>query len=352
MTERSAQVPVTDRMLAEMREQPERLTETFAGAIERAPDLERHLHAADSVVLLGRGSSRAACSYGAWALHQLAGKPASVLSPAELAWGSSQRRLDRVLVVVVSQSGASTELVEAARAAVRRGAAVLVVTNTVPSPLTAAGGHPSVLPCQAGLERAIPATKSVTTAMACLLGLALSGDQEGLARAADEVPRLLHDVLVRGQSEGDLSDLRSALFGGEGAGAAVAEEGAIKFREIAQLPVASLELSELLHGSINSARPDAGVVTLALDDLSAALALQVSDAARARGARTIAIGSSAPESADQVIALPSVTPAWGAFLALGALQGLARSTGLALGLDPDRPPGLEKVTIVEGADGS
>jgi glutamine---fructose-6-phosphate transaminase (isomerizing) len=257
-----------------------------------------------------------------------------------------------MLVVAVSQSGESHEIIEASRVALERGASLLAVTNTEWSPLTAmVDERASVLRCMAGTEVAIPATKSVTTAMACLLGLALSGDHTQLVRTAAEVPRLLRSTLAEDASGVGLAGLDAVILTGEGAGAAVAEEGAIKFREIAQIPAAALELSEFLHGSINSARPGVAVITLALDGLSSGLAQQVVDAAANRGAHTISIGRPAVDGASRNIALLEAPPAWGAFLALARVQELARSTGLARGVAPDRPPGLTKVTVIEGEKG-
>ena len=336
-----------DRMFAEIREQPDRLEAAFAETIAKASELKNRLDATDAVVLLGRGSSRAACSYGAWALHRLARRPALVLSPAEVAWTDLALPLERMLVVAVSQSGESHELVQAARVSLERGASLLAVTNTELSPLTAmVDNRTSVLRCCAGPEIAIPATKSVTTAMACLLGLALAGDRTQLARSAAEVPRLLRRLLAADASGDDLAGFDAVILVGEGVGVAVAEEGAIKFREIAQLPATSLELSEFLHGSINSAGPGVAVIALGLDDLSRGLAKQVVDAATTRGAHAIMVGSPAVPGARQNVVLPNVPPAWGAFLALARLQELARSTGIALGVDPDEPPGLTKVTVV------
>jgi glutamine---fructose-6-phosphate transaminase (isomerizing) len=117
-------------MFAEMREQPDRLEDAFAETVAKASELEGRLDAADGVVLLGRGSSRAACSYGAWALHRFAATPGLVLSPAEVAWTDLALPLERMLVVAVSQSGESHEIIEASRVALERGASLLAVTNT------------------------------------------------------------------------------------------------------------------------------------------------------------------------------------------------------------------------------
>jgi glutamine---fructose-6-phosphate transaminase (isomerizing) len=333
-------------MLAEMLEQPARIEAVLDAALPAAARLGPALREADAVVLLGRGSSRSACTYGAWALQQFAGKAAWLASPADLAWGDYRFPLERTFVVAVSQSGESPEMVAAARAAVERGATLVAVTNVEASPLEkVVADEAHVLRCRAGEERAIPATKSVTTAMACLLALAAI-EQAELAEPIAELPSSLEKMLTTEREGPDLSGLDGLILVGEGPGVAIADEGAIKLREIARLPTTAMELSEFLHGSINAAGPGIGVVAVALDRLSSELSQQVVDGANRRGAATVAVGSATVPGADSYLPLPDAPPAIGAFLALGELQRVARDTGLALGVDPDEPAGLPKVTRV------
>jgi glutamine---fructose-6-phosphate transaminase (isomerizing) len=334
------------RMLTEMLEQPTRLAQALDAARPIAARLEPAVREARGVILLGRGSSRSACTYGAWALQHFAGRPAWLASPAELAWGDYRFPLEQALVIAVSQSGESPEMVAAAHAAVERGATVLAVTNVEASPLEeVVAGEACVLRCHAGPERAIPATKSVTTAMACLLALATAGT-EALDVVMADLPTSLEEVLTSARYGPDLSGLDGLVLVGEGPGVAVADEGAIKFREITRLPTMSMETSEFLHGSINAAGPGLGVITLALDALSGNLSQQVIDGARRRGAMTVSVAPDRVAGADVHLPLPDASPAIGAFLALGELQRVARDTGLALGVDPDEPAGLQKVTRV------
>lgn len=336
------------RMLAEMLEQPARLSQALDAALAPAAQLEPVVREARAVILLGRGSSRSACTYGAWALQHFAGRPAWLVSPAELAWGDYRFPLEHALVVAVSQSGESPEMVAAAHAAVERGATLVTVTNVEASPLEQlVAGEQYVLRCQAGTEHAIPATKSVTTAMACLLALATVGTHH-LDRVIADLPLSLEKVLTSERDGPDLSGLDALILVGEGPGVAIADEGAIKLREIARLPTTSMELSEFLHGSINAARPELGVVTLALDALSTDLSQQVIAGASQRGATTVSVGPVRDTGADTHLPLPDAPPAVGALLALGELQRIARDTGLALGVDPDKPAGLQKVTRVTG----
>jgi glutamine---fructose-6-phosphate transaminase (isomerizing) len=348
-------VPVTDpgqQMLAEIREQPRRVHDVLAGALPRLDHLAALVADARLVVFLGRGSSRSAATYGARAMHVFAQRPAIVASPAELAWGAWSLPLDQALVIAVSQSGESREMVGAAEEAVKRGARLLVVTNTPGSTLAKLAALPEdVIDCAAGAEVAVPATKSFTTSLACLLAVAAAGRPGEVARARDELPDLIQTMLDDDRTSGlDLAELEAGFsLAGEGFGEAIAEEGAIKLRETLILPAASFETSEFLHGSINSSAAGMGLITVETGPLSLGLARDVVRGGNERGATTVHIGATEIEGADQWVALPAVDEAWAAFLAVLPIQLAARSAALARGLDPDRPEGLSKVTLIDFA---
>ncbi|MEA2418879.1 MAG: hypothetical protein QOE60_1085 [Thermoleophilaceae bacterium] len=348
MSERRAE-PGAD-MLAEIREQPRRVRDALSLALPKAPDLARAVSDAHQVVVLGRGSSRSAATYAAHALRAIAQRPALVASPAELAWGDWSLPLAQTVVVAISQSGESREMVAAAQRARELGARLVVVTNTSSSSLAALAARPEdVLDCAAGTERAVPATKSFTTSLAAVLAIAAAGRPRELAHARDTLPELIQGVLDDERSASLSLAVDSFALAGEGYGEAVAEEGAIKLRETLIQPCASFETSEFLHGSINSSSPTMGVITVESDPLSAGLAGDVVSGAAGRGAVTIHIGRTRPEGVDQWVPLPDVPASWSPFLAILPIQLAARAAAIAKGLDPDRPAGLSKVTLIDYA---
>jgi glutamine---fructose-6-phosphate transaminase (isomerizing) len=345
---RDAEAPVVagGRMLEEIGEQPARVRDALDAAIPQLGQLAAAVHGADYTVLLGRGSSRSAATYGARAISHQARRPAVVASPAELAWGNWALPLERALVVAISQSGESVEMVAAARRARESGARVVVVTNTADSTLAEIATRADTLLCRAGDETAVPATKSFTTSVACLLAIASASRRRAVEAARDQLPALLETVLAdRRVTELTFGRLDSFVLAGEGYGEAVAEESAIKLRETLSVPVASFETSELLHGSINSTGPGMGVVTFETDELSRGLAREVAAEAGRRGAMTVHVG---PEPLEGVswVPLPKAPPEWLALLAIVPIQLAARATALARGLDPDAPAGLTKVTLI------
>lgn len=340
------------RMLAEIREQPERVRDAFSRALTRLPSLGGAISQAPFVALLGRGSSRSAATYGASAIMSLARRPAFLLSPAEVGWGDCPLPLRDAVVVAISQSGRSREMVAAAKEARSHGARLIVVTNTPFSELALLAERPDdVFACCAGDEVAVPATKSFTTSLACLLALASAHRPEEVKRARDEVPRLLEAVLADPRATDiDISGADQFVLAGESYGEAVAEEGAIKLRETLRVSAASFETSEFLHGSINSSAAGTTIFTIGGGPVGTTLAAEVAREAAARGAQTFHVGDAPASGFSQWIPVPEAPPSLASFAAIVPIQLAARAAALKCGLDPDRPSGLTKVTLV-GGDG-
>ncbi len=334
-------------MRAEMAEQPDRVAAALDGVWTARDYLGEAVRDARSVVLLGRGSSRSAATYGVHAIRTFTGKPAFQLSPAELGWGNPGVDLSGALVIAISQSGESREVLAAAQRATDQGARLLVITNSPESALARlARDRQSVLDCCAGGERAVPATKSFTTTLACLLGLALAGSPERLHQARRRLPGLMRAVLDDPEARFDLAGLSGFVLVGECFAESVAEEGAIKIRETLRTLVASLEASEFLHGSVNAVSAGNGVIAVGADPLGRHLAEQVVTEAGLRGAKTVYVGPSGDSPADQRVTLPEGLPEWVPFLAILPIQRAAHDAALALGLDPDTPAGLNKITRI------
>lgn len=337
------------RMLAEMNEQPLRVKAALSAVAEQADELAGYLERCEYVVFIGRGSSRSAATYGVEALRSIAGKPAFQTSPAQLAWAGTGLALDRALIVALSQSGESTEILSAARRVVSEGGTLIVATNSPASELASMVSEDRRLDYCAGREVAVPATKSFTTSLSCLLGLALAQDRPRLAEAVSGIPEAMASVLGRADAPFDIRHAQRLVTAGEGYAEALAEEGAIKLRETLLRTVATFEASEFLHGSINSAGPETTVISLAADGLGMQLADQISREAATRGARTVTIGAGSTSGADVTVDVGECDSSWFPFLGVIPIQVAARSAALAAGLDPDSPVGLSKITRIDEA---
>jgi len=255
-----------------------------------------------------------------------------------------------VLAVALSQSGRTEEIVETLAWARDCGARTLAITNGAPSPLADSADVAFVT--RAGTERAVPATKTFTTELAAVavlaIGLGASLDPGELRRVPDEIEALLAggpaglDPLVS-----ELAEVHGVVVSGRGMAYAAALELALKLKEACYLHAMGLSYADLLHGPIAVVDARTPAILLAADsgptlDGTVALARRVSGA----GARAYAIGGGDRLAAACARALPGPRlPEWLAPLGL-IVPGQLLTEALArrLGLDPDRPRGLNKVT--------
>jgi glucosamine--fructose-6-phosphate aminotransferase (isomerizing) len=155
-------------MRLEIDEQPERLADVLALGAAEARRVGTTLAGTPPrfVLLAGRGTSDHACLYAKYLVEISLGLPAGLMAPSTLTAYAARPDLRDALVVVVSQSGTSPDLVETASVARDCGARVLAVTNAPASPLAAAA-HDSLV-VHAGPELAVAATKSYTAELLTL----------------------------------------------------------------------------------------------------------------------------------------------------------------------------------------
>ncbi len=240
--------------------------------------------------------------------------------------------------LVISQSGASDDLVACAQGIRQQGGQVVAITNQPGSAVEAASNV--TLPIGAGPELAIPATKSVIGAIAAgqsLLGALVPDYRENVIAAADAM-----DAFAAGPQL-DLAPLQSGLLRanhvyviGRGEGYGAAQEVALKLKETAALHAEAYSASEVLHGPLQLATNPLFVLIL---DTGAALAQQSLDQAERRFVETGAeVFRLRPPQAE------FQCPAAMAAMLLYMVYPVVLNTTLALGLDPDTPSALSKVT--------
>ena len=157
------------RYLAEIREQPAALERLVASA----PEIEavaRRARGVRLVRLVAHGSSDNAASYGVYAFALLANVTAFRESISLLTYYGKAPDLSDSLVVAISQSGRTPDVVDYVRAATGKAALTVAITNDPESPLASAAD--AVIPLRAGPEQAVAATQTYTTSLAALALLA------------------------------------------------------------------------------------------------------------------------------------------------------------------------------------
>jgi glutamine---fructose-6-phosphate transaminase (isomerizing) len=302
------------------------------------------------VVVIARGSSLNAGTYLAYAVETLAGIPVSLARPSVFTRYGAKPNYHGWLAVAMSQSGRTPEIVSASRVIADCGATLVSVTNDATSPLAELGSvH---LHLGAGREDAVPATKTVTAQMvsSLIIATALVPGFLTLDVALAHLPRAIEEILSDGSKVDELGADWAKRPGltvlGRGFGFAAAHEIALKVREVAGVLGEAWSVTAFKHGPIAGLSPEVPVLVTSMTPSLDADTTDVIEQLRMRG-NPIALCAPGPEHA---LALPTtdvgmhselLTP----ILAVVRGQQLCGAMASALGLDPDSPRGLNKVTL-------
>jgi glucosamine--fructose-6-phosphate aminotransferase (isomerizing) len=334
----------------EIQSQPEIVARLFDRELEPIRRLIAQLPAFDYVLIAARGSSDHAALYAKYVWAALAGHTVALAAPSLFTLYDRPPRLAGALVVGISQSGQSPDIVAVLDEARRQGRPTLAITNDGDSPLAAAADH--VVELQAGPERSVAATKTYTAQLAVIASLAAcwSGDEARLAELR-ALPRQLSATLALGASIADdaarLSAMQTLVVVGRGYNYATAFEVALKVKELTYVLAVPYSSADFRHGPIATVDTGAPVLlvmpagqTLAdMRDLAAGL--------RERAAELLIL-SDVPDAltlGSTRLALPPGIPEWlSPLCAVVPGQQLALHLALAKGIDPEKPRGLHKVT--------
>lgn len=339
---------------AEIDEQPEALRRLLDGQVDRVRELAAAVEAARVgwVLLAARGSSDNAARYGQYLFGVDNRLPVALATPSLYTHYSAPPRLGDALVVGVSQSGRSPDIVAVLTDARRQGRPTVAVTNDPDSPLARAAEW--VVELQAGQERSIAATKTYLNSLGALalLSACLRGDEDRLAglRALPDAIRATIDStrkLIDAGAVDRFAMMGHCLVVGRGFNYATAHEIALKIKELTGVIAEPFSSADVRHGPIGAVGRGFPVLLVApggavLDDLRS-----LHTALRERGAIVAAV-SDDPEllaGADVALGLPApVDEWWSPLTAIVPGQLLAARLATLRGVDVDSPGGLQKVT--------
>jgi glucosamine--fructose-6-phosphate aminotransferase (isomerizing) len=333
------------RMAAEMAEQPDRL----GSLLDRADEVAAMVHDLSprplaATVLIARGSSDHAATTGRYLLEMATGRPVSSAAPSVQTHYRSRVDYSGCLVVAVSQSGRTPEIVTSAERARAAGGRVVAITNEDDSPL--AGVADAVLALGVGEEEAVPATKTVTAQLAAFALLAQAFDDVGFdlpARTAlpSAVAALIADPGPADELAGWLASTDRLVTVARGLLSGAGAETALKIEETTSLFATAYSAADLRHGPIAIATDGLPVLALAHPGPVADDVLSLVDDLRRRGADVRVAGPVAGTSLPWPAEVPEVSAT---VLAVVRAQQVALALARRLGRDPDSPQGLTKVT--------
>jgi glutamine---fructose-6-phosphate transaminase (isomerizing) len=342
---------MTTRMAREIAEQPEAVARTLDMLLPVRPELARLAEGTRHVLFVARGSSDNACVYGRYLVETHAHRMAGLAAPSVATHYHAEVDLGDALLVCVSQSGETREIVETLQWAISRGARTVAVTNDGSSPLAQAADL--TLATHAGRELAVPATKTYTTQLAAMavLATALAPDptvlDPHLLLAPREMERLVKEREGVDDAAAALVHSAETLVSGRGLLFGTALEIALKLEETCLRPVRGLSYADLRHGPIAVVDADVVAVMVAAPDGPVVPGLtEVAVDLRDRGARTIGIGGDAAFSAacSLAVAGPDLPEMVAPLATVVPGQLMVEALARRLGLDPDSPRGLSKVT--------
>ena len=340
-----------DLTIAEIREQPAALSRLLelerTSIIRLARDVRRRRPWA--VFLAARGTSDNAALYGHYLFETLLGIPSGLASPSVVTIYRRIPRLRGALVLGLSQSGRSSDIVQYLEAARAAGARTVAITNDARSPLAHAA-HDTLL-LHAGIERSVAATKTYTAQLALLslLVAAMAGDRK-LIDEHYRLPSLVDRVLGAEDAVRPVSLLLTGercIVTARGYNFATAREAALKRKETAYVAAEALSSADLLHGPIAVVGPRFPVIMVAPPGPARPHLRRVARRLAAQGARIVAVSADGglADVPHRLIPTPGgITEILTPHVYVVPLQLLAYHLALARGFDPDRPRGLRKVT--------
>ena len=352
-------------MLKEIHEQPDTLRNTLRLQDHYLDLMATFLDRAREVFLVACGTSYHACLASSYMFSKLAFLATYPVIASEFVEQHGKSVNIESTLLTVSQSGETADTLAAVNAARQRAATVLGLTNAIGSTLTRVSRV--YIGQQSGPEIGVAATKTFTSQLSVLAGLALrlakkrgkvsQDEMDFLAEKLEKLPDTVETV-IRTQEEKvkqiakKYKDARAFFFLGRGISTATAYEGRLKLMEIAYVPAMAFPAGESKHGPISLVEPGFPVVFICPKDETYKTLIGNVMEMKARGASIIAVIEEGDEEikrlADDYIEIPAGTPeVLSPISFVIPLQLLAYYMAVERGYNPDTPRNLAKSVTVK-----
>jgi glucosamine--fructose-6-phosphate aminotransferase (isomerizing) len=332
-------------MSAEIQEAPDAVARQEQSLAEPLRGLVRRLKAKPPrvIVTVARGSSAHAAAFAKHAVERFLGIPVAAAAPSIVTVYHRDLNLKDQLLLAISQSGRSDDLIEQTKSAKRAGALTVALVNATDSPLAAESDI--VLPICAGLEQSVAATKSVIATLAALLRLTAEwAENHELAAAIARLPKRLKAAAELDWSAcfGAFTEASSLMTIGRGSTLAIAREAALKLKETCNLHAEGYSGAEFQHGPMALVAANYPILMfMPTDAAAAALVALAADLRRKQAALfSVEVGT----SEGRLPALPPDQPETDAVCQIQSFYAAAVRLATLRGMDADRPRHLQKVT--------
>jgi glucosamine--fructose-6-phosphate aminotransferase (isomerizing) len=296
------------------------------------------------VVTCARGSSAHAATFGKHLIERYLELPVVEAAPSISSIYRRRLNLRNQLLLAISQSGCSNDLIAFATDARSSGALTVAITNAPDSPLATACEH--VLPLAAGQERSVAATKTFMATATVLMRLVGAWtDQPDLLKAVSRLPdRLaLASKLEWTSALEVLSQTDHLVTLGRGPTLAIAREAALKLKETCGLHAEAHSAAEFLHGPVTLIGPGYPLLVFMPTDEAAPTTRQLCHDLQTKRARLL-LADAITTNGSPLPVLPAEQPEADALCLLQSSYMMTVALAAELGVDVDNPPHLLKVT--------
>ncbi len=338
-------------MLKEIMEQAEVLNRIVDQDGKKFTEIALDILRARQVIITACGTSRYAALVGRYLFSRVGKKFCDVVMASEFGYFADSVDKNTV-VIAVSQSGETADVVEGVKAAREAGAQVISIVNRPNSILTDLSHQVIYLNC--GSEIAVAATKSFLSQLAIFYLLSFSmvnsfdAAVASLTGLSPEITRVLDwnkSELIKLSQK--LKDKNDFYYIARGINFAIASEGALKLKEISYIHAEGMPAGELKHGTLALIEPGTPVVVICPADYTFSETLSNAIETKSRGAYIIGVSDRESDIYDSWIRIPQVDELLYPVVATVPLQLLAYYLAVNRGCDPDRPRNLAKSVTVK-----
>jgi glucosamine--fructose-6-phosphate aminotransferase (isomerizing) len=303
------------------------------------------------LVIAARGTSDNAARYAKYLLGAYNELPVALATPSLFTKYERPPRMEDALVLGISQSGASPDIVSVLAEGSRQGALTVAITNEPDSDLAQTAAH--TIQLHAGAEKSVAATKTYTASLLAVATLSAllandAGRLDWLVRLPDIADQVLDAAQATIQSAERYRYMQWCVVVGRGYNYATTFEIALKLKELTYVLADPYSSADFQHGPVALIEQGFPVLAIVPEGRITDEMMTLLDQLRDREAELLVISSLDPalDMAQTPLPLPAGVPEWLSPL-IAVMPGQLFALGLTLtkGFDPDHPRGLHKVTL-------
>ena len=334
--------------LKEIHEQPETVPKAGEKTLDEIASTSDYIRRAANIYITGSGSSYNSALIGKQIFSRFAGTKSEAIISSELRFSSEAIEENSVLIAI-SQSGESADVLDAVRIAREANCKIVAVVNMLTSSL--AREADVVIGMNCGPEVGVAATKSFTSQLAIIYKIvqSLNADEFKIdfGQTSQSVKRILDNTAGIQEIAKKLKDVSDIYVLGRGIHYPIAIEASLKLKELTYIHAEGIAGGELKHGPLALMDDSVFVIVINPSDSTHSDMLASAREIKARGAKIIGISDAESDVYDFWIKIPSASEPEFPILEIVAIQLLSYYAALERDTDPDYPRNLAKSVTVK-----